>query len=138
MQAGLSVRSSMNKIAADYLQIKGRKEKWERPVYEEVQRLCKEIQGGVPEAEAYEKFGKRCKIAEYRILSVLLVQNLKKGSQDILLFLEREAAFALENRKRVMKVKGEQASTKLVFPMMIQLMLIFGVLMVPAFLSFVS
>ena len=85
---------------------------------------------------AYERMGKRCKISQYKILSVLLVQNLRKGNQNILELLEREAASAGEERKREARVRGEEASVKLLLPMIMQLMVVLVILMVPAFLSF--
>ena len=104
--------------------------------YEEIAETCRELQGGMPEIQAYERFGNRCPASEYKVLSVLLIQNLKKGNQSILLLLEREAAEALEERKRQARIQGEQASSKLIFPMLLQLVIVLTILMFPAFLSF--
>lgn len=136
LKAGLSIRSSMEKLAYDYLQSR---ECWrgkERWAYEEVVKTCNEIKGGVYEAEAYERMGKRCGLSEYKVLSVLLVQNLKKGNQSILELLEREAASAGQERLRRAKVRGEEASTKLLLPMILQLVVVLIILIVPAFMSF--
>ena len=48
----------------------------------------------------------------------------------------REAAEALEDRKRQARIQGEQASSKLIFPMLLQLVIVLTILMFPAFLSF--
>ena len=136
LQAGFSIRKSMEKLAIDYQRNRQKYHMKERAAYEEIVKTCREMEGGVYEADAYERMGKRCKISQYKILSVLLVQNLRKGNQNILELLEREAASAGEERKREARVRGEEASVKLLLPMIMQLMVVLVILMVPAFLSF--
>lgn len=60
----------------------------------------------------------------------------EKGNQSILELLEREAAAAGQERLRRAKVRGEEASTKLLLPMIMQLVVVLIILMVPAFMSF--
>lgn len=136
LQAGFSIRKAMEKLAIDYQRNRQKYHMKERAAYEEIVKTCREMEGGVYEADAYERMGKRCKISQYKILSVLLVQNLRKGNQNILELLEREAASAGEERKREARVRGEEASVKLLLPMIMQLMVVLVILMVPAFLSF--
>lgn len=136
LQAGFSIRKAMEKLAIDYQRNRQKYHMKERAAYEEIVKTCREMKGGVYEADAYERMGKRCKISQYKILSVLLVQNLRKGNQNILELLEREAASAGEERKREARVRGEEASVKLLLPMIMQLMVVLVILMVPAFLSF--
>ena len=136
LQAGFSIRKAMEKLAIDYQRNRQKYHMKERAAYEEIVKTCREMEGGVYEADAYERMGKRCKICQYKILSVLLVQNLRKGNQNILELLEREAASAGEERKREARVRGEEASVKLLLPMIMQLMVVLVILMVPAFLSF--
>ena len=61
---------------------------------------------------------------------------MKRGSQNLLDLLEREAASASEERKRQARIRGEEASTKLLLPMILQLMVVLVILIVPAFLNF--
>lgn len=136
LRAGFTIRKAMEKIADGYLRSREKYHAKERSAYEEIVRTCKEMQGGIYEAEAYERFGTRCGISQYKILSVLLVQNLKKGNQNLLELLEREEAVAEDERKRSAKVRGEEASTKLLLPMVLQLIVVLMILMIPAFFSF--
>jgi len=136
LQAGFSIRKAMEKLAIDYQRNRQKYHMKERAAYEEIVKTCREMEGGVYEADAYERMGKRCKISQYKILSVLLVQNLRKGNQNILELLEREAASAGEERKREARVRGEEASVKLLLPMIMQLMVVLVILMIPACLSF--
>lgn len=136
LQAGLTVHSALEKIAKDYInacKLYGRRR---RAAYEELVETYREMEGGIGEVQAYERFGNRCDSPEYKVLSVLLVQNLKKGNREVLALLERESAAAIEERKRKAKISGEQASTKLLGPMFMQLALVMALVMIPAFLSF--
>ena len=136
LKAGLSIRKSMEKLAADYLKRKEAALIGTRYAYEELVKTCLEMERGIYEKDAYERLGRRCGLAEYKILSVLLVQNLKKGNQSILELLEREAVSAGEERLRRARIQGEEASTKLLLPMILQLLVVFIILMVPAFINF--
>ena len=136
LRAGLSIRMAVEKLAKDYLVRKEEEQNVIRYAYEEIVKTWGEMEGGVYEKEAYERFGRRCGLAEYKALSVLLVQNLKKGNQSILELLEREAVCAGEERLRRARIQGEEASTKLLLPMILQLFVVLIILMVPAFISF--
>ena len=57
------------------------------------------MQGGVPEGESYENFGKRCQTQEYMRLGLLLSQNQRKGTRGITELLSLEAIHAFEDRK---------------------------------------
>ena len=71
-----------------------------------------------------------------KMLSVLLVQNLRRGNENLLELLEREAASVTEERKRSARVQGEEAAIKLLLPMVMQLVVVLIILVVPAFLNF--
>ena len=88
------------------------------------------------EQKAYEHFGERCGGAMYRKFANILTQNLKKGSQGVVALLEQEAENAFEERKRAAKRYGEEAGTKLLFPMMIMLGIVMVILIIPAVFAF--
>lgn len=136
LRAGFSIRKAMEKLADGYLRNRDKYRLGERAAYEEVVKTCKEMEGGVYEAEAYERMGRRFGLPQYKMLSVLLVQNLRKGNENLLELLEREAASVTEERKRNAKVRGEEAGVKLLLPMVMQLIVVLIILMVPAFLNF--
>lgn len=104
--------------------------------YEEMLYTCYEMQSGVAEGEAYERFGKRCALQPYTRLTGLLNQSLKKGNGALLSDLQKEAADAQEERRSLARKKGEEAGTKLLLPMMMMLGIVMVLIMVPAFLSF--
>lgn len=135
LRAGLTMRAAFEKIAENAK--RGQKEKGrKRYVYEEVMRCCNEIQSGIAETQAYENFGRRCQLPEYIKIGSILSQNLKKGSEGLADMLEGEALQGMEERQNLAKKLGEQAGTKLLFPMMLMLVVVMVILMVPAVMSF--
>ncbi len=130
MGAGMTIRGAIHRIAAEAKKHPGR---W---VYEEVVRVCHEMDSGISEGVAYLNFGKRCKDAHYVRLSMLLSQNLRKGNAGLISLLEKESEEAFEERKRNARKYGEEAGTKLLLPMLLMLLIVMVVIMVPAFVSF--
>ena len=63
--------------------------------------------------------GKKIGLSSYQKLSVLLVQSITRGSTDLFLRLKEEEEGAFFEKKEQAKRKGEQASTKLLAPMMV-------------------
>ena len=135
--AGISMRRVFERIALDYKteQAQSKKER-KRWAYEEAARTWYEMESGVSEQEAYERFGMRCGIPSYKSLSVLLVQNLNKGGRGLVPLLEQEAQAAFEARKRLARTEGEKAAVRLLFPMGLMLLVVLVILMAPAFLTF--
>lgn len=131
--AGLSMRSAFSRIAGDFARQKqqGRS----NAAGEEVQLCVQQMSRGVSEAEAYEAFGIRCAVPAYRGLSLLLVQNLKKGGAGLMEILEREVQEAFETRKRSARSEGEKASVKLLLPMGLMLLIVLALIMIPAMMG---
>ncbi len=125
--AGASIRNVFFK-----LQEEGKSKLWGR----ELERACQEIRNGEPEGAAYVKFGERIGLLPYIRLGVLLSQNLRSGTREILEFLEREAEESFYKRKEQAKQSGEEIGVKLLLPMGMLLLLTLGIIMVPAFLQF--
>lgn len=133
VQAGMTVRNAFQKIAADYRRKSAGKSRY---AYEEVVAACLEMESGVSEAEAYRRFGERCGQIKYKTFSILLIQNLQKGSRRMGELLEKESMEAWDERKRKARVLGELAATKLLFPMVMMLAVVMAIIMIPAFLAF--
>lgn len=133
LSTGMTVKKAWTKIVQVYeAQKEGDKK---RAAYEEMCITYREMQSGVPEVEAYERFGKRCGNATYMKFGVLLSQNVRKGSKGFVDVLKIESIQAFENRKSIARQKGEEASTKLLLPMFGMLAVVIIIVIVPAFLS---
>lgn len=133
LDTGMTVRHTWEKIVQNYEQQK--EQMGSRTVYEEMSITLHEMQGGIPEGEAYERFGRRCEMTVYLKFGALLSQNLRKGSRGISDILRMEAIQSFENRKSQAKRLGEEAGTKLLMPMMGMLAVVLIMVMVPAFLT---
>lgn len=140
--AGLSIKGAFTRISGEYLREKKEpvtsrgKGRQIRYLYEEITYTCYEMQSGIPEAQAYERFGKRCQLPEYIRIGTILSQNLRKGAKGLTALLESEAETSLNDRKSHARKIGERAGTKLLLPMILMLGVVLAILMVPAFLSF--
>ena len=129
--AGMTVRSAWERMLSDYKK-SGRK----RYVYDEMQHTMAQLEVGMSELKAYEEFGRRCAILSYLRFTTILTQNLKKGSSGIVALLRMESEEAFSERKNQARRKGEEAGTKLLFPMGGMLIIVFVLILVPAFASF--
>ena len=132
LEAGLTVRSAFCRVAEDYEKERKRGGRC-REAYEEMLIATREIHMGVPEGAAYENFGKRTGVREYVRLSTFLTQNLKKGSSTLLQQLKEESVQAEELRIQNARKLSEEATTKLLLPMVMLLVVVMVMIMVPAF-----
>lgn len=141
--AGMSVRNVFYTCASEYRQQRAAESKkmmgkkaGVRYLYEEILLVCNELDSGIPEAEAYMHFGRRCRSRQYTKLCSLLVQNLRRGNDTLLAILQEEAQNSFEERKNLARELGEEAGTKLLLPMMIMLGVTMLIIIVPAYFSF--
>lgn len=127
INAGLTVPNAWERIAAA--------NKKETPLYQEVERVIYEIRGGKAEFQAYEDFARRLRVPEITRFSAVVLQNMKKGSAELVPVLRLQAAECWEMRKNAAKRLGEEASTKLIFPMMLMFIAILLIVAMPAVLA---
>ena len=132
IQAGMTGKNAIGKMVQDY-ENTGEKKSY---AYEELKRTYHEMKSGISENEAYKNMAERIKIAEYKKLSNILLQQLEKGSKDFVFTLQQETVDAFEKRKRNAREAGEKAGTKLLLPMGIMFGITLVIIMVPAFFSF--
>lgn len=135
LSAGMTVRGAYQRIAEIYL-ITVKEGGMTHPAYEEMVFTCHELQAGVSEGAAYEQFGKRSGLLEYIRFSSLLAQNIKKGSNTLLVRLREEAEKSIVEQFNMKKQAGEEAATKLLIPMMMMLGIVMVLIMIPAFSAF--
>lgn len=130
VNAGMTINRAWEKICADT--------KKSSPLYQELKTTYLQIQGGKPEGEAYEEFARRCRVREITKFVALIIQNLKKGSDDMVPLLRLQAEECWELRKMRARQLGEEASAKLIIPMMIMFVGILIIVVLPAVLQLQS
>ena len=117
--------NAITRIAAD-----GRGE-----AYRRLSAVVGNIQSGASERSQYAAFGQIFGIYCYSRLGSMLEQNVVRGNEKLRAMLKEECLQALEDRKARARKAGEQAGTKMLFPMMLMLIVVMAVIMVPAFSS---
>lgn len=130
--AGMTVPNAWQRVAKDY-RAKKQETGRTRYAYEEMLLTVYEMESGAAQTNAYERFGRRCRVQEYNRLATMLSQNVRKGATNLAVLLREEAAHAFEERKHSARRLGEKAGTKLLMPMMMLLGMIMVVIMIPAF-----
>ena len=108
-----------------------------KPVYlEEMVHTYIQVRDGMGIRQALEEFASRVSLASYRKMIALLLQNMDKGNRELVGLLDAEAQRALDAQRNLIRRQGEEASTKLLFPMLLLFVMVLVIVMVPAILSF--
>lgn len=136
LQAGMTMRQAWNKIAVQYEEKKKRGKTNSKEPYEAVLHLNRRLQEGEKERIAYEQFAREVDVTCYRRLMRTLIGNLEKGNRHLCSYLEEESQRAYEQRVLLAKKLGEEASTKMLIPLMIMLILVMIIVMMPAIIGF--
>ncbi len=135
MRAGMSVRGALEKIAADYRRSlaegSGRREGCEL-----VASMVTAMGNGMAESAVYSRLAENAPVREYRTMGLLLSRGIRKGNDETVRLLELSEAEAFEERRKAARVLGEEAETKMIFPMILLMGVVFALLMVPAMTAF--
>ncbi|MEE1228667.1 MAG: type II secretion system F family protein [Lachnospiraceae bacterium] len=132
--AGLSMSSTVHRIVKDYQERKQRK--GNRYAYDQLALMCYQMDTGMSQKEACLNWGKRFDAVNYQKLSLILVQNLSKGSRETKAMMEEVERDAFRQRMDRARKEGEEASTKMLLPMIVLLLLVMLIVMYPAVISF--
>ena len=132
MGAGMSFRKALERIIHKYTNNVRAGKSEIRPGFEQMVLTYRRMSDGLSEIQAIEELGMKCESKNFRKLSMLLSQNLRKGSKDLIDCLEKEQRQAFELRKQKAIRAGEEASTKLLIPMAGMLFIVIVILVVPA------
>lgn len=128
LASGMSVRMALENVASG-----GNSD---QPAIQTLKNCCIRMANGVSEVEALRLLAEECGQKEYRKLSALLSEYVRKGGRNLLKNLQNEADVYQEERKRLARRRGEEASTRMLLPMMLELGAVMALVMIPAFLTF--
>ncbi len=127
IDAGMTVERAWEKIVTT--------NKSDRPLYDELERVWLDMKGGKSQSEAYEDFARRCRTPEISKFISIVLQNLRKGNAELVMILRVQGSDCWEMRKNEAKKLGEEASSKLLFPMMVMFVAILIIVLTPAILQ---
>ena len=132
ISAGLTIKASLNRIVHDYDK---NHPNHSRYLYKELKVSLLQLQNGSSEGLVYSQFGQRLGIPCYIKFGSLLEQNLRKGTKELSYLLSTEVCIANNEKKHSLLKRGEEASTKLLMPMMLMFLSILILVLFPAFFN---
>lgn len=100
-------------------------------IYQEMRNTVEEIENGVSEYEAYINFSNRCGITEVTKFISTLIQNMKKGNKELVDYLKTASKDSWNEKKQNVRIKGEEASNKLLIPITIMFAGLMLMIMIP-------
>ena len=127
--AGMTIRTAWEQLAKEYE--KNRQSHLGKIICQTVA----ELHMGKGEEAVYEKFGEQIGLRPYKRLAAILVGQSRRGGSGIREALRREVQEAWELQKEEVKRMGNEAETKLIIPMLGMMIIVFSIVVIPAFFS---
>lgn len=134
MGAGLSFSSSLVRINHYYRS--GRLMTGQRKAFNRLILLEDRLRDGVGVQEALKTWASSFSFPGYRRLALILSQCLSKGQREAVTMMEKEEEQAFRETIERARSRGEQARTRLLFPMIVLLAATMILIMFPAMAAF--
>ncbi len=133
--AGFTVRNAFERILTHFDTLVENGQHENRCLYDELRILSRQLSRNIPESTVYTDFARRINLKPYTKLISLIEQNRKNGSKNLRTLLSLEMEDAFEQRKTTAKRLGEEAGTRLLLPLFLQLGIVMAIVVVPAMTS---
>ncbi len=104
------------------------------PLYRELFQMLNELENGYPFQQALESFSKRCGVQEVSVFTTTVLLNFRRGGGEFGLALRELSRTLWDKRKAVSRIRGEQASSKMVLPMVMIFVIVMILVGTPAFM----
>ncbi|EJW16872.1 type II secretion system F family protein [Paenibacillus alvei] len=114
--------------------IERKKSENQHPLYIELFRMMSDVHNGYSFAQAMELLAKRCSMQEVSMFVTTVLMNQRRGGETFMLAMADLGRQLWDKRKTVARKRGEELSTKLVFPMMLMFLVVLVVVGAPALL----
>ncbi len=132
--AGMSPRTIWYKMCDSYIRgVQSKEEK--RCLFEEMVITRNKMDEGMGELAAYDDFAKRCDSIRVRSFVSFIKQAVVKGNDGLAGLLYEETERARQERINLVKREASEASTKMLFPMLLMLLVVITIVMIPAFIG---
>lgn len=103
-------------------------------LYKELHIVLKQLHNNYSFQQAMEELSRRCSVQEVSIFTNTILLNYRRGGSELVAALRGLAHQLWGTRKMVAKTVGEEASAKLVFPLVIIFVVVMVVVGAPAVL----
>jgi len=104
----------------------------ESPLLKELKLTIQELQMSISFAKALENMSRRCASQEVSMFTTTLLLNYKRGGDELILSLRTLSKELWDRRKAVSRTLGEEAASKLVFPMVVIFVVVLIIVGAPA------
>lgn len=135
LETGMSLRQLWGKIASQYELKRKLQLIDQRPAFEAIVSMNRRLEEGGNERLIYQKFADEVNVRCYHRLMRTLSSNMEKGSSGLCRQLTEECQQAYEQRILTAKRMGEEASTKMLIPLLCMMVLIMVIVLLPALLG---
>lgn len=125
--AGLTLQSALSKITKEMYS--------DRVLYQELKHVMTMIDTGESADIAFHHMVIRCNMVEVRRLIAVIIQNIHRGGSDVSAALKEIGEELWRTRKATALRVAEEASTKILFPMMLMLFAVILLVIAPAIQS---
>jgi tight adherence protein C len=114
--------------------VQAKPHKADSPLFKELLVAVHELEMNISFTKVLEDFSKRCALHEVSLFSSTLGLNYKRGGNDFVVALHALSLELWQRRKSVSRTLGEEASSKLVFPMVLIFIVVMVIVAAPALL----
>lgn len=121
INAGMTLRAAWDNVS----------ESGNRKLYREMQVVSTKLANMVPATVAYSELADACRVNEIKKFVSIVCQNLEKGGPDLTNVMKELSVDAWTIKKNIAKVKGNEASTKLIIPVGISFVAILVMILAP-------
>lgn len=135
MGAGLSFYSAVRRITYNYQSQKKENEQ-KKYAFEKIIFMERQMNNGISQKEACHNWGMQFRTDSYQKLSLILIQSFTKGAKEASILMETEEKEAFRKRVDRARKEGEEAATRLLFPMILLLGEVMLLVMYPALIRF--
>lgn len=104
------------------------------PLYAELGYALAAVKRGEPLGAALEEFGRRCAVPEAKLFATTLLINSRRGGETFVTALRELSRTLWEKRKATARTLGEQASSRMAFPLAIVFLIIMVLVGAPSML----
>lgn len=134
MGAGMSLVKAWEKVVEDY-QFQKKRYHVNEPLYEEMIIAGNQLQKGYSMGDVMQLFARRTGIKEIQQFCNVLQMGWRRGDAHVLMHLKELHDRSWDLRKKLARKLSEEADTKLLFPLMLMLMVVFIIILTPAVMT---
>lgn len=131
VNAGETVQGAINKSVQQNIS-----RIFDSPLYYELNEAMNKLQSNASFQDAMKDFSQRCGIQEVSVLTTTIMMNYRKGGKQLAESLKDLSKALWDKRKTITRIKGEEASSKLIFPMIFIFAAVLLVIIYPAMTMF--